>query len=103
MFLGLDLPPLTSHLKNFRFLRNFAKGSHVSVPQRMAEIFQSGRTSISLRYLCGKVDFAAQWLFEHVLVEEYKSFCGLVLGGSKHLAPSGCNWVRNAAIFYSPS
>ena len=35
------------------------------------------------------VDFAAQWLLEHVLVEEDERIHGLVLGGGGHLAISG--------------
>ena len=35
------------------------------------------------------VDFAAQWLLEHVLVEEDECIHGLVLGGGGHLAVSG--------------
>ena len=34
-------------------------------------------------------DFAAQWLLEHVLVEEDERIHGLVLGGGGHLAISG--------------
>ena len=36
-----------------------------------------------------RVDFAAQWLPEHVLVEEDERIHGLVLGGGGHLAISG--------------
>ena len=35
------------------------------------------------------VDFAAQWLFEHMLVEEDERIHGLILGGGSHLAISG--------------
>ena len=35
------------------------------------------------------VDFAAQWLLKHVLVEEDQRIHGLVLGGGGHLAVSG--------------
>ncbi len=41
-------------------------------------------------FACGVcVDFAAQWLLEHVLVEEDERIHGLVLGRSSHLAISG--------------
>ena len=36
-----------------------------------------------------RVDFAAQWLLEHVLVEEDERIHGLVLGGGGYLAISG--------------
>ena len=36
-----------------------------------------------------RVDFAAQWLLEHVLVEEDERIHGLVLSGGGHLAISG--------------
>ena len=36
-----------------------------------------------------RVDFAAQWLVEHVLVEEDEGIHGLVPGGGGHLAISG--------------
>ena len=36
-----------------------------------------------------RVDFAAQWSLEHVLVEEDERIHGLVLGGGGHLAVSG--------------
>ena len=36
-----------------------------------------------------RVDFTAQWLPEHVLVEEDERIHGLILGGGGHLAISG--------------
>ena len=46
-----------------------------------------GYPDLPARAVC--VDFAAQWLLEHMLVEEDERIHGLVLGGGGHLAISG--------------